>query len=58
MQKLSMVWLKHVARKYVYVCDLCGLGYDNAVTALSCEMFCKENHACSPEIAKSAVYRP
>ena len=53
-----MVWVKNVAGKAVFICDVCGFGYTNAKTALACEDFCKKNKACSPEIAKKAVYRP
>jgi hypothetical protein len=42
----------------VYLCDVCGYGYEEQVTAEKCEAFCTENHACSLEITKDAVFKP
>jgi len=53
-----MVWVKNVGMKPAYICDEGDLGYADAKTALQCEEFCKKNHACSPEIAKKAIYNP
>ena len=53
-----MVWIKNVGMKPIYICDVCGLGYSDAKTALECERYCAENKACSPEIAKKAVHHP
>ena len=44
--------------KAVFVCDSCGLGYRDPVVAFQCEQFCKENRACSIEIARKAAYKP
>jgi hypothetical protein len=53
-----MVWVKNVGMDQVYICDICGLGYADARIALQCEQFCKENHSCSTEIMKKAIYGP
>jgi hypothetical protein len=53
-----MVWVKNVDMKPAFICGECGLGYKDAKTALACEEFCKKNKACSPEIAKKAIYNP
>ena len=53
-----MVWVKNVGMKPAYICDVCGLGYADAKTALACEEFCRKNNSCSTELAKQAIYRP
>ncbi|MFN7990942.1 MAG: hypothetical protein U0R44_02165 [Candidatus Micrarchaeia archaeon] len=53
-----MVWIKNVSMKAAYICGECGLGFADARTALSCEGYCRAHRACSPEIARKAIYRP
>lgn len=38
-----------------FQCPECGLNYRDIAMAKKCEKFCRENKACSMEIAKKAV---
>lgn len=42
---------------FVYLCDECGLGYENGVTAQKCEEHCKKHNSCSLEITKYAIIK-
>lgn len=42
-------------KEQFYQCPECGLHYRSEETAKKCQAFCKENKACSMEIAKKAV---
>jgi hypothetical protein len=42
----------------IYLCEVCGYGYEERAVAERCEAFCTEHNACSLEITKDAVYRP
>ncbi len=53
-----MVWIKNVGMKPCYICGECGLGFRDPKTALLCEEYCRSHKACSPEIAKKAIYQP
>lgn len=39
----------------LFQCPVCGLHYRDDETAKQCEKFCRDNGACSMEIAKLAV---
>ena len=41
-----------------YICEACGLGYADELTARECEKFCSEKNACSVEITRKATYVP
>lgn len=41
--------------KVLYMCEECGLVYEERIWAEKCEEFCKKHHACSLEITKHAV---
>jgi len=41
--------------KVLYMCEECGLIYEEGGWAEKCEEFCKKHHACSLEITKHAV---
>ena len=42
-------------KKY-FVCDLCGLAYNDKETAEKCEAWCKEHPgSCNPDVVKEAV---
>ena len=41
-------------RKY-YVCEECGLRYEDIETAQKCEDYCKKHKSCSLEIIKNSI---
>jgi hypothetical protein len=53
-----MVSEKEVKGEKIFICDICGLGYREKETALSCEDYCDRYKSCSIEITKDAVYFP
>jgi hypothetical protein len=54
-----MVSEKRIEGKVVFLCDICGLGYEDKKTAQECEDYCKAHPgSCSPEITDKAVYFP
>jgi len=42
----------------VYLCELCGFGYEDMETAEQCEQYCDIHGGCSLEITRKAVYKP
>ncbi len=48
----------HHKGKKVYLCEVCGFGYDSPEIALGCENFCKTHNSCSFEITRKAVFKP
>ncbi len=42
----------------VFLCEICGFGYDKTETAAACESFCEKHNSCSVEITRKAVYSP
>jgi len=42
----------------MYLCELCGFGYQTIDTAEHCELHCDEDGFSSPKIRKKAVYEP
>jgi hypothetical protein len=55
----SLVTVKKIGDKTVFLCDICGLGYSDKKTAQDCEDYCKAHPgSCSVEISKKAVYLP
>lgn len=42
----------------IFLCEECGLGYDNEATARECEAYCRTHQSCSLQITAKAVYRP
>jgi len=56
---LFLVTEKRIGDKTVFLCDICGLGYADRVTAQECEDYCRSHGGtCSAEISKKAVYLP
>ncbi len=45
-------------RPGVFLCEECGLGYEEERTAKACEAYCRANASCSMEITAKAVYHP
>ncbi len=44
--------------KTVFLCEECGLGYEDRDTAQRCEDWCRRTRSCSLKITKKAVYFP
>lgn len=44
--------------KTIYICEACGLGYDDEETAKACQEYCSTHNACSLEITSKATYTP
>jgi len=44
--------------KTVFICDICGLGYEEPNTAKGCEDYCKTYNSCSIKITSKAIYFP
>lgn len=42
----------------VYLCELCGFGYQDLDTAERCEQYCDIHGGCSSEITRKAIYKP
>ncbi len=56
---LLLVTEKEIGNKTVFICDICGLGYADKITAQECEDYCRSHEgSCSAEISKKAVYLP
>jgi hypothetical protein len=54
-----MVSEKRVGDKTVFLCDICGLGYEDRKTAQDCEDYCRAHHgSCSAEISAKAIWSP
>lgn len=49
---------KIVKGKKVHICDVCGFGYKDEVTAQECQSWCGEHKTCNLKITKNAVYFP
>jgi hypothetical protein len=54
----SLVKKKKIGTKFLFLCEICGLGYLDEETARKCEEWCKRTRTCSIEITKKAVYFP
>jgi hypothetical protein len=46
------------ARREIYVCSTCGLGYDDILIAYACEQYHRQYGESSTDIVKRAIYRP
>ncbi len=44
--------------KPVFLCDICGFGYEVRETAEECEDYCRTYNSCSIKITEKAVYIP
>jgi hypothetical protein len=44
--------------KPVFLCDICGFGYEGRETAEECEDYCSTYSSCSLKITAKAVYIP
>jgi len=53
-----MVTRVKLDEKIIYVCEICGLGYEDEETAKACQEYCSTHDACSLEITSKAVYFP
>jgi hypothetical protein len=42
----------------VYLCELCGFGYEHLETVELCEQYCNIHGSYSPEITERAVHKP
>jgi len=42
----------------IYICELCGFGYEQLETAEQCEEHCDLHGSYSPEIHKQATSKP
>jgi hypothetical protein len=51
-----MVKEKKVDDKILFICDECGLGYEDRETAQECEEWCRKTGTCKVEITRKAVY--
>ena len=59
MRVLFLVTKKRIGNRTVFLCDICGLGYADRVTAQECEDYCRAHKgSCSAEISAKAVYLP
>jgi hypothetical protein len=43
--------------KKIFICEKCGLGYENESIANKCEEYCSKHKGCSLEIIKEAIYK-
>lgn len=43
-------------RPEILLCEECGLGYADRVTAEACEAYCRTHQSCSLEITAKAVH--
>jgi hypothetical protein len=41
--------------KQSFICEICGLIYEDRFWAEKCEKYCEENNACSLEITRHAI---
>jgi hypothetical protein len=53
-----MVKEKKIDAKILFLCNECGLGYEDRETAQKCEEWCRKTGTCKVEITKKAVYFP
>jgi len=44
--------------KTIFICEVCGFGYEDKDTASECEEYCSTNNMCSIEITKKAIHYP
>lgn len=44
--------------KEIFICEICGLGYENRKIAEECQNYCSIHKACSLEIISKAIYFP
>lgn len=44
--------------KEIFICEICGLGYEDKKIAEACQNFCSTHHVCSLEITRKAIYFP
>ena len=42
----------------VYLCSVCGFGYDNHITAKECKNWCKTHKTCNLKLTKKAIKTP
>jgi len=42
-------------KKGFYVCEVCGMKYEQEIHARNCENWCKEHHSCNIEIIANAI---
>ncbi len=42
----------------VFLCDVCGFGYNERETSEECEDYCRTYNSCSIKITEKAVYFP
>lgn len=42
----------------IYLCEVCGFGYEDEETAEACQSYCSTHNSCSLEITSKAVYFP
>jgi len=45
-------------RRIIYICSICGLGYDDILIAYACEQYHRQYGEPSTDIVKRATYRP
>ncbi len=50
-----MVKEKLIGGRVLFICEECGLAYEDRSWAEKCEDFCSKYHACSIEITRHAV---
>lgn len=43
--------------KTIYICTVCGLGYDDILIAYACEEYFRQYGESSTDIVKKAIYR-
>jgi len=53
-----MVKSKKIGTQDLFICEICGLGYEDKETAQECEEWCRKTGTCNTEITKKAVYSP
>jgi len=52
---VAVVKKKVINDKVLFICEECGLAYEDESWAEKCEDFCSKHHACSIEITRHAV---
>jgi hypothetical protein len=53
-----MVKEKKIDSQVLFLCEICGLGYEDRETAQKCEEWCRKTGTCNVDISKKAVYSP
>jgi len=51
----AVVKEKLIGGRVLFICEECGLAYEDRSWAEKCEDFCSKYHACSIEITRHAV---